>query len=420
MDLAENDGRELASGAMTVAVESRARTRARALASVIGFTVAMIDGYDTLVLSFVAPLIAKEWTLSASTMGEIFAASYAGAAFGATVIGVISDRFGRKLLLLISLLIAGALTILCAWATDPVQLMLMRAASGIGLGGAIPTITALTAQHARSGRRNAAVTRMFLGYPIGAIVGGALTASVMGKVGWRGVLIGGGVCALLLLVPVMLGVARDEKLIPAKDAPSEVPRHPFAHLVSQGRGLTTVLFCAAVFFMLLTSYFLVSWTPALLALNGVAPPRAAMAGVLMNLGGVVGALSLSFIIGRKSPVLAVAITLVGGAILVVLFGKSTALTGMPAFASVFAIGALIIGAQGSIPALAVHLYPAAVYATGVGVSMAIGRVGSIAGPLIGGYLVSIHIGWSWLFMLAAVPPATAAMAMATLYVRGTK
>jgi AAHS family 4-hydroxybenzoate transporter-like MFS transporter len=169
--------------------------------------------------------------------------------------------------------------------------------------------------------------------------------------------------------------------------------------------------------MLLTSYFLVSWTPALLALNGVAPQRAAVAGVLLNSGGVVGALILSFIIRTKSPVLVAAVALSVGAILVVIFGQAGVLTGTAAIVSVFAIGAFIIGAQGSIPALAVHLYPESAHATGVGLSMAIGRIGSIAGPLIGGYLVSIQIGWSSLFLLAAGPSFIAAIAMATLFAR---
>ncbi len=393
------------------------RSRPHVIAGVIGFIVVMIDGYDTLMLSFIAPLVTKEWSLSPSTVGWIFASSYAGAAFGATIIGVLSDRFGRKLLLLISLLIAGALTVSCAWATGPIQLMMLRALAGIGLGGAIPTMLALTTQNAQPGKRNAAVTRVFLGYPTGAIVGGAVTASVMGSVGWRGILIGGGLCALLLLVPVSLGIARDGKQ--AAELPDQV-RHPLKQLTSNGRGLTTALFCGAVFLMLLTSYCLVSWTPALLSLNGVEPRRAAVAGVLLNLGGVVGALILSFIIGRRSPVLAVGVTLFIGAIVVVLFGKAEVLTGTAAMLSVFSIGALLIGAQGSIPALAVHLYPAPVHATSVGLSMAIGRIGSIAGPLIGGYLVSMQIGWSSLFLLAAIPSSVAAIAMATLFVRGIK
>ena len=181
-----------------------------------------------------------------------------------------------------------------------------------------------------------------------------------------------------------------------------------------------MLFCGAVFLMLLTSYFLVSWTPVLLSLNGVAPQRAAVAGVLLNLGGVVGALILSFIIGKKSPLLAVAVALIGGAVMVVLFGQVRVLSGDAAMVSVFAIGALLIGAQGSIPALAVHLYPASVHGTGVGLSMAIGRVGSIVGPLVGGYLVSIQIGWKSLFPLVAVPSSIAAIAMAALFARRIK
>jgi AAHS family 4-hydroxybenzoate transporter-like MFS transporter len=72
---------------------------------------------------------------------------------------------------------------------------------------------------------------------------------------------------------------------------------------------------------------------------------------------------------------------------------------------------LIIGAQGGIPALCVHLYPPSVYATAVGLSVACGRLGSIIGPLVGGYLVSAKLGWSRLFLLAALPALSASLTM---------
>src|SRR5271163_3238556 len=77
---------------------------------IVCFVVAMIDGYDTLMLSFIAPLITKEWGLAAQTIGSIFASTYAGAALGAATFGIAADRFGRKSMLLASLLLAGICT----------------------------------------------------------------------------------------------------------------------------------------------------------------------------------------------------------------------------------------------------------------------------------------------------------------------
>jgi AAHS family 4-hydroxybenzoate transporter-like MFS transporter len=89
-------------------------------------------------------------------------------------------------------------------------------------------------------------------------------------------------------------------------------------------------------------------------------------------------------------------------------------TGNTKFFLIFAVGLAVIGAQGGIPALCVHLYPESVYATGVGLSVACGRLGSIIGPLLGGYLVSVSLGWNRLFLLAAVPAILAAIAMTAL------
>src|SRR5260370_30253373 len=69
------------------------------LVAAIGFLVAMVDGYDTLMLAFIAPLISKEWALHPQTVGAIFASSYAGAAVGATAFGIAADRLGRKTML---------------------------------------------------------------------------------------------------------------------------------------------------------------------------------------------------------------------------------------------------------------------------------------------------------------------------------
>jgi MFS transporter, AAHS family, 4-hydroxybenzoate transporter len=385
------------------------------LAPVICFVVAMIDGYDTLMLSFIAPLISKEWALSPQAFGKIFGGTYAGAAVGAAMIGIAADRFGRKNMLLASLLLASVCTFISAWSSGPTPLMWWRLAAGIGLGGAIPAISALTAEHASAGRRSVAVARMFLGYPVGALIGGVVTAGIMASVGWRGVLMVGGICALLVVAPVALLVSET----PGKSREVSVvhSRHPLAELVSGGRMWGTVLVCAATCLTLLVSYFLVSWTPTVLTLNGTSPQRAAVIGATLNLGGLIGAWILSSLIAKFNPSRTIATSLAGGALMIAFLGQGLAVPGVTIFIFIFAIGLLVIGAQANIPALCVHYYPASVYSTGVGLAMAVGRLGSIVGPMIGGRLMSAQIGWGRLFLLAAVPAMMAAFALAAMPIK---
>jgi AAHS family 4-hydroxybenzoate transporter-like MFS transporter len=58
--------------------------------------VAFLDGFDTLAISYVAPVIAKSWHLPSASFGPLFAAHYLGAALGAVLFGMLADRVGRK------------------------------------------------------------------------------------------------------------------------------------------------------------------------------------------------------------------------------------------------------------------------------------------------------------------------------------
>lgn len=389
----------------------RVQSRASRFSIFVCFLVALIDGYDTLMLSFVAPLISKEWGMPPGAFGKIFAVSFAGAVVGAIGLGAAADRFGRKKILLASLVTAGSFILLSAWSATPEQLMLWRFFSGIGLGGAIPTISALAAEHAHPERRSATVSRMFLGFPIGAVAGGAITAVLMQVVGWRGIFIGGGSLALLML-PLALAMSEPGRSEQASHAEPQHAKRPIAEVLADGRVLGTTLICLAAFMILLVSYFLLSWIPSVLSMSGMSPQRSALAGVMLNVGGVVGAFAMSFVVARRDPFGPVAICLGLGALLVPFFGVNVVGNEVAAFCLVFVIGLLIIGGQMNIPALCVHYYPASVRATGVGLSMAIGRVGSIVGPLVGGLLVGAQLPWGRLFVLAAIPALIAAAALA--------
>jgi MFS transporter, AAHS family, 4-hydroxybenzoate transporter len=379
----------------------------RRAAAWICFAIAMVDGFDTLLVSFIAPLISKEWQLVPARVGQIFAVSYAGAAFGAASMGFAADRWGRRKLLLAALIVSAAGTFACSLATNATELMIWRALSGLGLGGAIPAISAITASQAGPRDRSVAVTRMFLGYPIGALVGGTLTAAFMGFGGWRGVFMGAGfvTCCLVPLAG---------RALPESRAPSSHSQRLVTAVFGSNYLAGTLLLCLATFLVLLVTYFLVSWTPTVLSLGGVAPPQAAMSAVLLNLGGLVGALVMSGLTRRHRAALIVAGCLAVGSALTVMLGRSVLMVGLIAFPCAFAVGVFVIGAQANLPALTVRFYPPSLYASGVGLSMSCGRIGSILGPLIGGYLASAGLGWPRLFLIAALPPLLAGVAVAGL------
>jgi MFS transporter, AAHS family, 4-hydroxybenzoate transporter len=372
---------------------------------VICFAIAMVDGFDTLVMSFIGPAVVETWQLAPAGLGHIFGAGLIGAALGGMTAGIAADRLGRKRTLLICIALFAVLTLACAFARTPTELAWLRLAGGLGLGGAIPNIVALTAEHASPRRRSALVTLMFIGFPLGAVLGGALTAFIVGPFGWRAIFLLGGAAPLLLLPAVWFGV--EETLVAAHH---ELHRAR-ASVLSQfedGRAAAVALLWLGVFSIMLLSYFLINWTPTILAMSGIPEQRAIMGAVVLNLGGVVGALLLTSIIDNLGAFRAVAIALLPGTLLVVLIGAGSSIS-LLLMAVVFVTGACVLGAQLSIPALAARLFPMQVRGTGVGWTMGVGRIGSIVGPTVGGVLVGTTPDWTALFQFAAIPCAVAAV-----------
>ena len=172
--------------------------------------------------------------------------------------------------------------------------------------------------------------------------------------------------------------------------------------------------------MLLTSYFLVSWIPTVLTFNGMSAEHAAMAAVIINCGGIVGTLILSFIIGRKSPLAPVVGVSMCGRHPDCAARPRHRLAGNTKFLLVFAVGLADHRRPGRYSGAVRTFVSCLGLCDGRGVIRCLRPIGSIIGPLVGGYLVSARLGWSRLFLLAAVPALSAALAMAALALTRTK
>ena len=380
---------------------------------IIGFVIVMVDGYDSMMISFLAPLLARDLVLSPTDLGKIFAVGYLGAIVGAIAVGSLADRIGRKPMLIASLALASVATMICADAKSLALLTSLRFLAGLALGGALPALISLTAEHARPERRNGTITLMYIGYPVGAVVGGAVTSGLL-RYGSSAIFLGAGVTSLIalalaLLLPESLRTGGHSTSAPRGRGRGRLLsslREQFA----ERRLWPGLMLWVGLFSMLVVTYFLVSWTPTLLVKSGFSPGKAALGSVLLNLGGVVGALIMAPVINRFGPYIPAAVAVGCGAVVIALLGQNVRAVA-PLMFALFVAGGCIIGGQLNFPAMTVALYPQHVRGAGTGWTMGVGRLGSIVGPMVGGALVAANFSVGSLFVIAAIPPVIAAGAL---------
>jgi MFS transporter, AAHS family, 4-hydroxybenzoate transporter len=391
--------------------------RTPTLLVLVAFILVMIDGYDMFIVSFVAPLVAHDLHLAPDNLGAIFAAGLAGSMLGGLTLGAAADKVGRRPVLIGALLFAGIMTVLCSQAASFGAFASLRFLTGFGLGGLLAAVVPLIAEYFPAERRNQAVTSMFIGYPLGAVVGGIVTAVLIAH-GWRSLFVGTGTVTLLLLPLALLMketfASKLDKLDHEKEDRILGTRLSILELFTEGRLWTTLTTSFGIFCLLLLTYLLNSWTPLIAVRLGFKPQTAAMCGVFLNLGGVVGALS-SMLWVRRFGVFKVAALMVSvGSLGIVSIGFA-AHAAASLFLALFISGVLVIGAQQNSPAMSVQLYPRRMRAAGAGWQFAAGRLGSILGPLIGGLLFSSGIAYETLFVAMAVPALLAGGAYARVH-----
>jgi AAHS family 4-hydroxybenzoate transporter-like MFS transporter len=388
--------------------------RAPQLLVFAAFVLVMIDGYDMFIVSFVAPLIARDLHLAAQNLGAVFAAGLAGSVVGGLTFGAVADRVGRRPVLIVALALAGIATLLCSRANSFGAFAALRFLTGFALGGVLAAVVPLIAEYFPADRRNRAVTSMFIGYPLGAVVGGIVTAVLLAH-GWRSLFAGTGTVTLLLLPLAFL--MRETLGVRNEDAKENHPRSATVSIVelfTQGRLWTTLTTSFGIFCLLLLTYLLNSWTPLIAVKLGFKPQTAALCGVFLNLGGVVGALSSMPLVRRFGIFRAAALMTGVGSLGIALIGAA-AHSAATLFLTLFISGVLVIGAQQNSPAMSVQLYPQRMRAAGAGWQFAAGRFGSILGPIIGGLLFSSGITYEALFVLLAVPAILAGVAYARVH-----
>jgi AAHS family 4-hydroxybenzoate transporter-like MFS transporter len=407
--------------------------------------VAILDGFDTQAIAFVAPVIAREFRVDSAAFGPVFGVGLLGSTIGALILGPAADRFGRKPIIIASTFVFGAFALVTPQAGSLSGLLLDRFLTGLGLGGAMPNIIAITSEYAPRRQRATLVTLMFCGFPLGAVLGGGVSAQLIAAYGWHGVFYVGGTLPLALLPLLWFGLPESIRFLAARcdryqNHSRELLRivrcvdpggryaddcrwlvneehlkgSPIKALFLEGRAIGTMLLWVVYFSNLLILYFLINWLPAVLQRVGLPIERAIIATVALNAGGIVGGLLLGRLVDKRQPYGVLTVAYACAAVLVAAMGTLESGSVLVLMSAIATAGFFIIGTQYCMNALVANFYPTRLRSTGVGWALGIGRIGSIVGPVLGGMLLSF--GWSPGTLLTAIaaPAALSSLAVSVL------
>lgn len=400
--------------------------------------VALLDGFDTLAISYVAPVIAGSWDLPKEAFGPIFAAHYAGAALGAAIFGMLADHYGRRPVIITATGLFGIFALLTPFTYDFLTLFILRGLTGLGLGGALSNVIALVAEYAPSRRRATLVSIMYAAFPLGGVLGGPLSAHVVQNHGWKAVFVIGGITPLVLLLFLIFALPESIRLLVVRGAPSDKiakllhrvspssifsAEHRFVikesfgqkrlavrEIFSKGFLKTTLLLCLASFVTQLVIVYVITWMPTLLKSAGLPLSRAIIASATFSLGGIVGSLLLARIIDKQKSYRSLVLAFMLAAVAIGLIGFITFSFG-GLIATVCLSGIMIVGAQVNLSAYSATVYPTHIRSTGLGYIIGIGRIGAIAGALVGTLFVTAGLTLSTQYVLAGMPAVIAGLAV---------
>lgn len=404
------------------------------------FFMVLIDGYDITAIAFAAPSLVKEWALKAGSLGPVFSASLVGILFGSAFFGWVGDRCGRKAALIWSNLVFGVFTLAAAFSTDLTQMFWLRLLAGLGIGGVIPNAVAINAESApRKMRATLAIIAVGC-VPLGGAIPGFVAATLVPTHGWQILFYIGGIVPIIIALVAMVGLpesikymALHERLrgkmeaaikairpdypVPANakfviEDEKQYPGFSPAYLFRDGLALITPLVWLLFALNLMGYFFLISWTPILMTATKLPPATAALAGALLQVGGTVGALLLCWWLQRHrflalAVMFAVAVPVVASIGFAGLASKAAVLT------ATFFAGFFVLGIQSGINVIGALIYPTSLRANGSGWELGIGRIGSIAGPLVGALLIGLPV--ERLYMWSALPFVVGAVVCFIVY-----
>ncbi|NCD08140.1 MAG: MFS transporter [Negativicutes bacterium] len=373
----------------------------------------MFDAMDTGLISFVLPVLAKEWNLSTSQMGMIGSVGLIGMAFGAVIAGSIADRIGRKAVFSLTLLLYSIATGLCALSWNFESLLVFRFFVGFGLGGELPVAATLVSEYAPTKVRGRFIVLLESFWGVGWIVAACIAYWFIPLYGWHWAFIIGAMPALYVFV-IRIGmpesvryllskgrteeaeaiVAKLEERAGIKAAHHEIDDKtkvleavkPSLAAIWSGRfARRTAMLWIAWFGIVFTYYGIFTWLPSLVYNQGFTFIKTFEYVFIMTLAQLPGYFTAAWlveIIGRKYTL---SLFLLMTGVASCFFGQSTTVNAIVTWGCVMSF--FNLGAWGVIYTYTPELYPTSIRAFGSGWAAGIGRMGGMLAPAMVGIIL---------------------------------
>ncbi|MGW1668094.1 MFS transporter [Streptomyces sp. NPDC002324] len=401
--------------------------------AICGFAI-VADGYDVVIYGAVIPSLLHEhgWGLTPAGAGLIGSFALTGMLIGATTVGTLTDILGRRRMLIGCLTWFSVMTGLCATATSPEVFGAFRFLAGLGLGGVLPTASALSGEYSHPRARNLVFAIIFSGFPVGGIIAAFTGMFVIPRYGWQAMFLLG-LLPLVLIVPVALRFlpesvsflrakgrhAEAERTtrrwsIPPQDARDEAAtspqaasatgsgtRSPVKALLSRDYLVATLCFLVMSCLCLFMIYGYNTWLPEIMRRAGYSSASALGFLLMFNLGAVVGQLLISLAADRlgSKPIIVTTCLLAGVAVILLSLRLPTAVL----YAAVALGGVGAMGTQTFVLAYVSKYYPVRMGATALGWALGFGRLGSMLAPPLLGFIIGAGLAFQWNFYALAVP-----------------
>lgn len=404
----------------------------------LGVLVNMLDGFDLLAASLVAPILSREWALTQETVGVLLSSGALGSAAGAFLLSSAADVLGRRSAILINLVLM-CIGMLVSSRADSIELLVaMRFLTGMGVGAMASCMGTLIFEYSSVKNRNVALGLVTVGYTVGVVVGGILAKQFLAAgFSWSALFVLGGVLTLLLIPLVYFVMPESLDFLISKQKAGTLPR---VNRVLQHLGLSPMdalpaptpkvaqssvfdllrqpilprqlLMGASYFLYMMSSYFFMNWNNKLTTDAGFADAAGLDISILTNLGGIAGGVIIGYLSSRLSFRITAVVTLVVMGFAIAAFGGA-AHSLLYTKISSFVIGFCVFGGAVVLYATAAATFPARVRATGIGLSMGAGRLGSFFGPFVAGQMLgaTFDLGRMTTCLLLAIPVIVSAIVL---------